>query len=72
MFRALFDIWDGAFSRGIIGFKVWSVFCEECSEVCSEPTGATEVELFADASLGSMSHTAGGGKISTTAINSIT
>ena len=29
------------------------LFCEECSELRSEPTGASEVGLFADASLGS-------------------
>ena len=41
MFRALFDIWDGAFCRV-------DCFCEECSEVFSEPTGASEVGIFAD------------------------
>ena len=44
MFRALSDIGDEAFSRGTIGFELWIVFCEESSE----PTGASEVELFAD------------------------
>ena len=53
MFRAFSVIWDGAFCRGIIGFELSTVFCEECSEVCSEPTGESEVELFTDASLGS-------------------
>ena len=26
MFRALFDICDGAFCRGVIGFELWTVF----------------------------------------------
>ena len=30
----------------------WDGFCEECSELCSEPTGASEVGPFADALLG--------------------
>ena len=84
MLRALSDIWDVAFCRGIIGFELWTVFCEECSEVCSELTGASELELFADVpSISrppsqmlqwalSMSQAAGGCKISTTAMNSKT
>ena len=67
MLRALCEIWDGAYCRGIIGFELWTVFCEECSEVCLEPTGGSAVGLFADALLGSalrMSQAAGGCKIS--------
>ena len=47
MFRVLPDIWMGHFYRGVIGFELWSVFCGECSEVCSELTGASEVRIFA-------------------------
>ena len=53
MFRVFSDIWDGTFSRGSIGFELWTVICEECPEALSELTKAFEVELFADASLGS-------------------
>ena len=51
MFGVLSDILDEAFCRGVIGFEVRNVFCEESLEVCSEPTGAFEVASFADASL---------------------
>ena len=46
MFRALSDIWDGAFSRDIIGFELWVVFVESVQRY-------DQRLLFADASLGS-------------------
>ena len=51
MFGVLSDILDEAFCRGVIGFEVRNVFCEESLEVYSEPTGASEVASFADALL---------------------
>ena len=51
MFGVLSDILDEAFCRGVIGFEVWTVFCEESLEVCSDPTGASEIGGFSDASL---------------------
>ena len=65
MFGVLSDILDEAFCRGIIGFEVWTDFCEESLEVCSEPTGASEIRGFSDASLESEHY-----KISTIAIYS--
>ena len=50
MFRVLSDIWDGAFLQRCYWFSAVECFCEECSEVCSELTGASEVGYFADVS----------------------
>ena len=67
---ALSDIWDGAFCRGISGLELSTVFCQECSKVCSGPTGAFKVELFQMLHWAlSMSQEAGSCKISITTIN---
>ena len=47
MLKALFEIWDGAFCRGVIGFELWIVFVRIIHK-SSEPTRASEVGLFAD------------------------
>ena len=61
----------GHFAEVLLVLSCVLFLCEECSEVCSEPTGVSEVGLFADASMGSDTfQVAGSSKISTTAINS--
>ena len=65
MLRAPCEIWDGAYCRSIIGFELWTVFCEEGSEVCLEPTGGSAVGILQMLYLAlRMSQAAGGCKIS--------
>ena len=45
MLKALFEIWDGAFCRGVIGFELWIVFVRIIHK-SSEPTRASEVGAF--------------------------
>ena len=63
----------GHFAEVLLVLSCVLFLCEECSEECSEPTGVSEVGLFADASMGSETfQVAGSSKISTTAIHSRT
>ena len=73
MFRALPDIWDGTFSRIIIGFELWTVFVksvQRCVQSLLEHLRWSFLQMLRWVL--SMSQAAGRCKISTATTNSRT
>ena len=69
MFRALSDIWDGAFCRGVIDFELWTDFVRSVQSCVQTLLGHLRRDFLQQWAL-SMSQAASGYKISTTAVNS--